>query len=453
MTMMLGSYALMCTVPIAELMINRLGVHIPVVWMAYVFLVFGWFITGRIGEFWQAPLAKPFMILLVLQVVAAVFGNYPSRSLGVVVPYGFRFHILPFFCCAIALSTKQVRHILAWVGWGAFLLLGLCIVYGQLSDDRLIIPGGSLENPNDLGFAILFVMTGMLVLESKVSRLIVLITLPVFFVYLLKTGSRADVITLAGCGVVAFYFAPRNWKMVILVLAPVVAAGTIAVVPNQNLARIATIFKSSSAETNDYEIRGAMDSAAARAQLQGRAIELSIRHPLLGVGVGNFEDAVDEMVQSTLHEKSGWQVAHNTYLQVAAENGLPAFTCYLWSLLVCLKMNFRSYKACREAPALSNAATQSFALILMTFMFLICTAFSNNSCDPRLGVLIALSAANYLAVQRELRAAQHGITPGVEVKPLPWNQPGPSGRRVPALQTTRPVAVGLPSRVSRESRA
>jgi O-antigen ligase len=127
---------------------------------------------------------------------------------------------------------------------------------------------------------------------------------------------------------------------------------------------------------------------------------------LLGVGVTNFEDAVDEMVESTLHHKSGWQVAHNTYLQIAAENGVLAFILYLWSLILCLKMNLWSYRTSRRTPQLSDAVTQSFALILMTLMFMVCTAFSNNSCDPHVGVLVGVTAANYLAVRRELQAAQ-----------------------------------------------
>jgi O-Antigen ligase len=430
----------MSAVPIAELLITHVGIHIPVVWIAYVLLIFGLFTTGRMGEFWKAPLAKPYMFMMLLLPVAAVLGYYPSRSLGVVIPYALRFHIFPIFYCAIALTTKQVRHVLLWLGWGAFLLLLLCFVYGRMADDRLVIPDSTLENPNDLGFAILFVMSGLLVFQSKITRLLAAASMPVFIYYLLKTGSRADLITLIALAAVAFYYAPRNWKMMILVAAPLVGAGAVALVPGQTLARLATIFDSSKGAQN-LELQGAMDSQAARAQLQRRAIELTLKHPLFGVGVTNFEDAVDEMVQKAIGEKSGWQVAHNTYLQVSAENGIPAFILYVWSLILCLKMNYWSYKTCRETPQLSTAMTQSLALILMTCMFIICTAFSNNSCDPHLGVLIGLSAANYLAVQRELKAAQLETAPNSGIAQAPWTFPR---RPAPALQTPRPASGRFP---------
>ncbi len=450
--MLLGAYALMCTVPVAELLVTHVGIHIPVVVIAQVALTLGLF-AGRIGEFWKLPVAKPYMIFLVLCGVAALFGTYPTRSLELIIPYGLRFHVLPFYFCAIALTTKQVRHALGWLGWGAFLLLVLCFVYGRMSEDRFVIPDTTLANPNDLGFAILFVMSGLLVLQSKVARVLVALSLPVFLIYLLKTGSRADMITLMALMVVAFYFAPRNWKVIMLVAMPVIAGGVLAVVPSQTLARLTTIVSNPlSTRGATTELNQALDSQAARLELQQRAISLTIRHPLLGVGVTNFEDAVDEMVEETLHVKSGWQVAHNTYLQTAAENGVPAFCLYVWTLILCLKMNFWSYRTCRETPLLSESVTQSFALILMNLMFVVCIAFSNNSCDPHLGVLVGLTAANYLAIKRELQGSKIEPVHSPAFAPARMNQGAMPGPRVPVRRPV-PVVAQLPFPVRRRGPA
>jgi len=431
----LGAYALMCTVPVAELLVTKVGVHIPIVVIAQIVLTFGLFSAGRITEFWKLPIAKPYMALLVLMGVAAVLGHYPTRSLELVLPYGFRFHVLPFYCCAIAVTTRQVRRVVSWVGWGAFLLLILCVFFGKVTEDRFVIPESSLSNPNDLGFAILFVMTGLIVLQSKIARVLVALSMPVFFMYLLKTGSRADMVTLIALLAVAFYFAPRGWKMLMLIALPVLAGIVLAVVPGQTLARLSLVVaRSATAGTSNIELSQALDSSAARLELQQRAIQLAARHPFLGVGVTNFEDAVDEMVQNTLHHKSGWQVAHNTYLQMAAENGIAAFIVYIWSLIVCLKMNLWSYRTCRRTPHLSDAVTQSFALIMMTLMFMVCTAFSNNSCDPHMGVLIGLSAANYLAVRRESQTSLAGTG---FAQPL-WS---PAPRVVPPRAGRLPIPV------------
>ena len=66
----------------------------------------------------------------------------------------------------------------------------------------------------------------------------------------------------------------------------------------------------------------AVASTNGRMQLQWRAIQLTMKHPLLGVGPSNFEDGVEAMVEKEEGQRSGWQVAHNTYLQVAADTGV-----------------------------------------------------------------------------------------------------------------------------------
>lgn len=437
---MLGCYALMCTVPIAELLVTRVGIHIPVVVIAQVVLTFGLFMAGRLTEFWKTPIARPYMLLMVLICAAALFGDYATRSLELAIPYGIRFHVLPFYFCALALTTRQVRRVYSWLGWGAFLLLILCFVYGEMSEDRFIIPDSSLQNPNDLGFAILFVMTALLVLRSTVARVLVAVSLPIFFMYLLKTGSRADMVTLIALVAVAFYFAPRKWKIVMALALPVLAGAVMAVVPLQTMARLALVLRSSNDRTDSVELNQALDSKAARLELQQRAIDLTMRHPLLGVGLTNFEDAVDAMVRRTLHRKSGWQVAHNTYLQVAAENGIPAFILYVWSLFVCLKMNLQTYRICRRTPHLAESVTQSFALILTTLMFIVCTAFSNNECDPHLGVLVGLTAANYLAVKRELQAAQPDAAADAGLLRQSFNPAFPASSRFPARRVVPSTA-------------
>ena len=48
-----------------------------------------------------------------------------------------------------------------------------------------------------------------------------------------------------------------------------------------------------------------MDSQAARTELQERAIDLTLQHPLLGVGALMFADAVEEMVRANLGSQIG----------------------------------------------------------------------------------------------------------------------------------------------------
>jgi hypothetical protein len=146
------------------------------------------------------------------------------------------------------------------------------------------------------------------------------------------------------------------------------------------------------------------------------------------------------MVENLIGTKSGWQGAHNTYLEVAAENGIPAMLLYAWSLLLCLKLNYQAYRMCRGSPERSDTAMQSLALVLMTLAFVICTFFSNNAYDPKVCVLVGLSAANFLTVKRELQDSGALLSPGTgsPVAPYPGMSPMARVRPAPSVGRLRP---------------
>jgi O-antigen ligase len=61
---------------------------------------------------------------------------------------------------------------------------------------------------------------------------------------------------------------------------------------------------------------------------------VSIEHsPIFGVGIGNFPVVLGQNIQLS---KAG-SSAHNIYLQVASEMGIPAFLAFLWFLWLVLK--------------------------------------------------------------------------------------------------------------------
>ena len=400
---LLGLYTLMLTVPIAELVSIVLHAAIPFALMTGGVLTLGLVIWGHFGEFWRAPMAKPWMIVALLFSIAAVLGQYKSVSIPFIATWDVRFHIFPFYCCAIALTVRQVRKVLLWVGWGSMLLLVLCAKFGEVRDARFFIPDTSLENPNDLAFAILFVMSCLVLFKSKVQAALALLSCPLFFYYILKTGSRANLITLVAMIVILFLVSPARTKGIMALGIPVVAAILLVAIPGDTLSRLELIFKDNGAAAmSDDQLKAAMDSQAARAELQKRAMELSLHYPLFGVGAEMLLDAIDAMVEQETGHKSGWQGAHNTYLYVAAENGIPALIFYVITLFLCAKVNYQTYQLCRREPLLGDAASQSLALILMTVAFVVCVAFSNNAYDPRVCVLVGMSAANFLAVRREL---------------------------------------------------
>jgi putative inorganic carbon (HCO3(-)) transporter len=64
-------------------------------------------------------------------------------------------------------------------------------------------------------------------------------------------------------------------------------------------------------------------SARERWETTAKAIDLVVRHPLLGVGIGQSMIALNE-VGGPL-----WRHIHNVYLEIAADLGVPALVVYL----------------------------------------------------------------------------------------------------------------------------
>lgn len=74
------------------------------------------------------------------------------------------------------------------------------------------------------------------------------------------------------------------------------------------------------------------------------------RHPLFGVGLGNFKPLVLEYETGTFKEQS---LAHNTYLEIAAELGIPA-------LLLFLALLFSTYRTLEKVRRMSSQSKNCF---------------------------------------------------------------------------------------------
>ena len=80
-------------------------------------------------------------------------------------------------------------------------------------------------------------------------------------------------------------------------------------------------------------------SNARRLEIWQDSIRSIIKHPLLGIGIGNFPVVVGE----DLAQAKAGSSAHNLYLNIAAEMGVPALLVTLWFLWLLLKKTFLNF--------------------------------------------------------------------------------------------------------------
>jgi O-antigen ligase len=191
----------------------------------------------------------------------------------------------------------------------------------QLESNRVWgVIGNLFGNPNDLALhlatmvplaiALSFITRGM------IRKLLYAMCALLLVAAIMVTFSRGGFLGLIGGGAVLTWKLGRRNRlgMVIIVL---VFVGVFALAPGGYGSRLSTIFDASKDVTG---------SSSARQALLTKSIAVALRHPVLGIGMGNFHIV-------SIHE----QASHNAYTQVATEMGAAALLFYVLFMVTPLR--------------------------------------------------------------------------------------------------------------------
>jgi O-antigen ligase len=110
-----------------------------------------------------------------------------------------------------------------------------------------------------------------------------------------------------------------------------------------------------------------LGSSEARSGELFRSLYVAIRHPLLGIGMGNY---APEMSYRGL-------VTHNSYTQVAAEMGMAALVCYTMFIVTPLKKLGQISRETFEARRNSNYYYLAVGLQASLVGYMVCSFFAS----------------------------------------------------------------------------
>lgn len=218
--------------------------------------------------------------------------------------------------------------------WVILVVLAASIYYavGALSDYRLgnlTVGGyrvegmgtGMLNNTNEaaLHLAIMVPLAAALVFSARTlaGKLVYGLSAGVMTAAIFVSYSRGAFLGLVISALVMIWKIGRRNKFGVVLVSVLLVCSFVAVAPPGFAVRIASIF-----------IPGldAHGSSEARQAILTRSVHVAIRHPLFGVGPGNFPIY-------SLHDK----VSHNAFTQVASEIGFPALYFYVMFMIVPLR--------------------------------------------------------------------------------------------------------------------
>jgi probable O-glycosylation ligase (exosortase A-associated) len=330
------------------------------------------------------------LILWTFVIISYYFGPYVSkfRSAGLgpeeLFPLNNKMFIF-YFCATLIMDRiKNLRYLsFVFIGAALYMIYWANMQYFnqnwyQFNMGRLMGPydiwGGSIYRDEN-AFAMFFV-TGIpflyylsLGVQRSWLRFLLwgFILLGVHAVFL--TGSRGG---LVGLGVISAYVALKSRNK--LFVLPLIFAILFIAFYWQG----GSVMKERSETISDYEGEG---SAEQRITAWKGGAGMISAHPLIGVGLGSFITALPDFSDTSP------RVAHNTFIQFAAESGVIAGLAYLMIVSHFFISSIRINKWClrsdscletqqlKQVRYLNDASTASFAGLVVCSLFLSLNAY------------------------------------------------------------------------------
>jgi hypothetical protein len=217
-------------------------------------------------------------------------------------------------------TLKRLRRIIFIQSVSVIAICLIAIVRGHSVPRLNGVMGGFYSNPNDMAFAIVlslpFCLAFLLTAQGTMRKLAWCAGMLIMAAALVLTASRAGFIDLVVAGSVCLWRFGIRGKRLYLIGATFVLGVVLLLLAGRSLMQRFSAISGESLSSQEKET--AYDSYEERKELMRRATDAIIHHPLLGVGLENF------VIYSGL-----WKEVHASYLQIAADGGVPILILYL----------------------------------------------------------------------------------------------------------------------------
>lgn len=317
-------------------------------------LIVSWLVQRVRERRWPAP--HPLHALLAVFAVVLLVSSAVHAGDPFTLDYTQRF--LPFLLITAVLADVVAREVpvravlAAAVGGAAVAAVGALY--------SLVFEGapratGPLEDPNDLAF---FLVAALPLLIALPGRKFLLPVAAVLVAGAAATFSRGGGLALAAAA--AWLVARRGVGM----RAVAVMVGGIAVIGLGAVVFAGPVLERALAEKT-YIAATNVDTRELRWQAAARMLA---DNPVLGVGPGGFRSSYPAASRNAeIDEQS--PVAHNIYLEIGAELGLPGLACFLGAIAMAFVATERVLRVSWNLrPMLAVQASLIAALVASTFL-------------------------------------------------------------------------------------
>jgi O-antigen ligase len=325
-------------------------------------------VAGRLGRVFTSTVTNCFLGFTLWACASVPFSIWRGGSFQILTEEFLKAVMVYGLLVTLVSSLDQAVRAMQVVAFSILQLAGMALAFGVLLVGRLMLPNGFYTNPNDLGYAMLLgVLMCWFVAHNrdftKVLRGLAAIGILVMLYVLMRTGSRGAYLGLAVTIPMMFAFYSMAGRARFVALGTVMFLGLVVVAPRAVLVRFDsdTEVAANSGDAALQEMaEGSLDS---RLYLLTESIAVTMKHPVFGVGLGNFEVAENDDAKST-GARGNWHGTHNTYTQISSEMGVPPLLMWLAAMGICWRQLRRVTKLNRTKrhPRANTIECASFGL-------------------------------------------------------------------------------------------
>jgi len=308
-------------IPIYEGMIY-LGMFLALIGLVYKI------IKRKVSRFTKTPLDLPLLIFILIGFISASNSLVPRESL-IAIPVFTVGIFLSYYLVVNNISSEKSlkRFILAMILGGTAVS---CFGISQHLIQGEIRSYATLLNPNVLGSSLVLIIPivfSLLLYTSKKAKKVGLaVSFVVMVICLTFTYSRASWLALVG--LMIFFLMIKKRKRFIIGLVLAVISAILIFTPSTNR-RLSLVFNF---------------GFSIKERIYGweSALQMIHDHPLTGIGINTFEHVypqyqLPQAKESLVH-------AHNIFLEIGAEMGLPGLIALLWLFIRAFTMGWRALK-------------------------------------------------------------------------------------------------------------
>jgi O-antigen ligase len=323
-------------------------------------------------------------IITLLGVMFAPLSASPQDSIDVLLDLFLKVGIIFVLMINVIDSRERLRSILTLVVICGTLFAALAIKSYLVGEFTIVekkdvgvvglritgAVGGFFGNPNDLATTLNMLLplaVALTLLSEGVKRAFYAACAAILIGGVIVTFSRGGFLGLLAMGVVLLWkVGSQNRAVTALTFALIFGVFVIAM-PGGYGGRISSIFNVAEDKTGSTE---------ARRDLLERAASVAVHHPIVGVGMGNYHIY-------SVHE----QVAHNSYLETAAELGFGGLLAYLVFIFAPLRSLIRIERAnatpkghsARVGTRDPNRELRYLCIAMQTtlFAYIVCSSFGS----------------------------------------------------------------------------